>query len=128
MHVGDSTKVTHTVLYTPGMWPWNTTQRRVDLLVPGGTFLDGVGVGVKVGELSISCSQALSSVSDSGVSEKWEKMEESESVDTRREEGFSREYGGAGDGGVNGLDGGSGSEEGTLGDSSWEQLGVEGRR
>ena len=85
--------------------------------------MDGVGVGV--GELSIFCSQTLRSASDSCVSEKWEKMEESESVDARREEGLSRAYGGAGDDGLNGLDGGSGGEGGAPSECCWEQLGVE---
>ena len=67
--------------------------------------MDGVEVGVV--EPSITCSQALNRVSDSGVSEKWENIEESESIDTRRREGMSSVYGGAGNDGMSGLDGGN---------------------
>lgn len=69
--------------------------------------MDGVGVGVS----SIVSSQALRSASDSGVSSKLEKMEESESIDARRREGLSSVYGGAGRVDMGGLDGGSGDED-----------------
>ena len=83
-------------------------------MVPEEGFLDGLGV---IGP-SIVCSQALSPASDSGVSEKWEKIEESESIDTRRRERPSCGYGGAGGVDICGLDGGSWGEEDALGEHS----------
>ena len=75
---------TYNVLYIPGLRPKKTTQRRdVDFPEPL-VGLDGVGVGVVVLVSSIACSQALRVASDSGVSEKWENIEESESRDARR--------------------------------------------